>query len=237
MSASMKLYEQEMRTLLSIPSDERGRILTALLMATLGEEPSELPPLESAVFELIMSQVERAHALSAKRSMAGSRGGAPNKNTNAAREQSNSSKNKQNQATAADVQPKTNTNTNTNTNTSTSTNTSTETKNIKGNADKSANSRTKKFVPPTVEEIAEYCQSRQNNISPQKFFDHYSVADWHDAKGNKVKNWKQKVITWEGSAQNGSNSGNINADNTQSAGGKSGEILGNVKKKNYGVQL
>ena len=111
-----------MRTLLSLPSDERGKIFTALLMATLGEEPQELAPLESAIFELIMSQVERAHALSAKRSQAGSRGGAPNGNTNATNEQTQTSKFKQKQANAADVQPKSNTSTDTSTITSTNTN-------------------------------------------------------------------------------------------------------------------
>jgi gas vesicle protein len=59
----------------------------------------------------------------------------------------------------------------------------------------------KKFTPPTVEEIRDYCLERNNNVNPQKFFDHYSVADWHDVNGNKIRNWKQKVIRWEGEPQ------------------------------------
>lgn len=55
----------------------------------------------------------------------------------------------------------------------------------------------KQFIPPTVEEIAEYCKSRNNNVNPQKFFDYYNASEWEDAKGVKVRNWKQKVITWE----------------------------------------
>lgn len=54
-----------------------------------------------------------------------------------------------------------------------------------------------KFKPPTVEQVEEYCKSRNNNINPQKFFDYYNVSNWKDKDGKQVKNWKQKVITWE----------------------------------------
>lgn len=55
----------------------------------------------------------------------------------------------------------------------------------------------KKFKAPTLEEIQEYCKQRNNNIDVKKFFDYYEVGDWKDSKGNKIKNWKQKIITWE----------------------------------------
>jgi hypothetical protein len=32
-----------------------------------------------------------------------------------------------------------------------------------------------------------------SEIAAKRFFDYYSVADWKDSKGNKVKNWKQKA--------------------------------------------
>ncbi len=55
-----------------------------------------------------------------------------------------------------------------------------------------------KFVPPTVEEIREYCKQRGNQVDPQKVFDFYSSNDWKDSRGNPVKNWKQKIIgVWE----------------------------------------
>lgn len=50
---------------------------------------------------------------------------------------------------------------------------------------------------PTLEEVENYCKERNNNVDPKKFYDYYSVNNWIDNKGNKVKNWKQKVITWE----------------------------------------
>jgi hypothetical protein len=58
--------------------------------------------------------------------------------------------------------------------------------------------KSKPFVPPTVEEIETYCKKRNNNVDAQKFFDYYDAAEWCDKNGDKVKSWKQKVITWEG---------------------------------------
>lgn len=55
----------------------------------------------------------------------------------------------------------------------------------------------KQFTPPTLEEVRAYCIERGNNVDPEKFFDYYTAGQWKDAKGNRVKNWKQKVITWE----------------------------------------
>lgn len=65
--------------------------------------------------------------------------------------------------------------------------------------DKSKENRVKNiFTPPTLEEVMEYCSERKNNVDPKKFYDYYSVANWKDAKGNPVKNWKQKMIAnWE----------------------------------------
>lgn len=53
------------------------------------------------------------------------------------------------------------------------------------------------FVPPTLEEIQEYCKKRKNNVDAKRFFDFFDASDWVDSKGNQVRNWKQKVITWE----------------------------------------
>lgn len=56
----------------------------------------------------------------------------------------------------------------------------------------------KVFKKPLLEEIQEYCQSRNNEVDAEKFYDYYEANDWIDNNGKKVKNWKQKVITWEG---------------------------------------
>ena len=54
----------------------------------------------------------------------------------------------------------------------------------------------KRFIPPTVEEVTEYCNERNNNVDPQRFVDYYEANGWMRGK-NKIKDWKACVRTWE----------------------------------------
>lgn len=54
----------------------------------------------------------------------------------------------------------------------------------------------RRFTPPTIEEIHRYCWDKGLMVDEQTFFNYYNVSGWVDSKGNKVKNWKQKLITW-----------------------------------------
>lgn len=54
----------------------------------------------------------------------------------------------------------------------------------------------KVFVPPTYEEVFEYAKEKGRDDIAKEFFDYFTVGEWFDSKGNKVKNWKQKFITW-----------------------------------------
>ena len=59
-----------------------------------------------------------------------------------------------------------------------------------------SSTRTKRFIPPTVDEVRAYCQERQNGVDPQRFVDYYSSNGWMVGK-NKMKDWKAAVRTWE----------------------------------------
>jgi hypothetical protein len=61
-----------------------------------------------------------------------------------------------------------------------------------------------KFVKPTIEDVAEYCQERKNNIDAEAFVAHYSANGWKLANGNKLSDWKSAVITWEKRNDSGS---------------------------------
>lgn len=56
--------------------------------------------------------------------------------------------------------------------------------------------RQTRFIPPTVEEVRVYCIERKNRVDPEKFVAFYSAKGWMIGK-NKMKDWKQAVITWE----------------------------------------
>lgn len=58
--------------------------------------------------------------------------------------------------------------------------------------------KTNTFTPPTVEEVAAYCEDRGNGIDAAAFVAHYTANGWTQGKNHApVKDWKACVITWE----------------------------------------
>lgn len=62
---------------------------------------------------------------------------------------------------------------------------------------KSSSNKRTKFVPPTLEEVRAYARERKSGVDPEHFFNYFNEGNWKDSKGNAVKNWKQKFMTWE----------------------------------------
>lgn len=54
----------------------------------------------------------------------------------------------------------------------------------------------KTFTVPTVEEVAEYCNERNNNIDAEAFIDYYTARNWMIGK-TKMHDWKAAIRTWE----------------------------------------
>jgi DNA-binding Lrp family transcriptional regulator len=65
-----------------------------------------------------------------------------------------------------------------------------------------------KFTPPTLEQVRDYIQQhpKLSRIDPQGFIDFYESMNppWSDSKGNPVRSWKGKLLTWShyGNARN-----------------------------------
>ena len=53
-----------------------------------------------------------------------------------------------------------------------------------------------RFTPPTLQEVTDYCNERNNSVSPERFIDFYTSKGWMVGK-NKMKDWKAAVRTWE----------------------------------------
>jgi DNA replication protein DnaD len=66
----------------------------------------------------------------------------------------------------------------------------------KQQTNKTIGGKLKRFIPPEISEVQEYCLERKNNINPETFIDFYSATNWMRGK-NKVKDWKACVRTWE----------------------------------------
>ena len=54
-----------------------------------------------------------------------------------------------------------------------------------------------RFVPPTLEEVKDYCSERKNNVDAERFYDYYSANGWVQGKNKPIKDWKACVRTWE----------------------------------------
>lgn len=57
-------------------------------------------------------------------------------------------------------------------------------------------SPSRRFTPPTVDEVREYCRSRHNAVNAEAFVAFYTSNGWKVGK-NTMKDWKAAVITWE----------------------------------------
>lgn len=55
----------------------------------------------------------------------------------------------------------------------------------------------KRFVPPKLDDINAYIAEKGLIVNGQVFLDYFTAGDWKDSEGKPVKNWKQKLITWD----------------------------------------
>jgi hypothetical protein len=68
------------------------------------------------------------------------------------------------------------------------------TTNNNDNNDNNENNVCEEGAPPTLEEVKKYfkdCGYRDGNA--KKAWLSYEAANWHDSKGHKIRNWKQKI--------------------------------------------
>lgn len=62
--------------------------------------------------------------------------------------------------------------------------------------------KTSRFIPPTEEEVKQYCLENGYTLDTQRFVDFYECKGWMVGK-NKMKNWKAAVRTWARKDQGG----------------------------------
>lgn len=156
----------------TLSNEEAGQFAKALWAYTMRGEEQEITGSAKALYAIAIAtlkQDEQATAeISQKRAAAGSIGG---KQT-----QANASKEKQNEAKQANACNKN------------------KNKNIETDIEK----RNNRFIPPTVKEVEDYCNERQNGIDAQSFIDYYEANGWKQGAGRKpIVDWRACVRTWE----------------------------------------
>lgn len=59
-----------------------------------------------------------------------------------------------------------------------------------------------RFKAPNLEDVEQYITEKGYKVDAKVFFDYYSEAGWKDSDGKPVKNWKQRVVSWNSRAKN-----------------------------------
>lgn len=53
----------------------------------------------------------------------------------------------------------------------------------------------KRFVPPTVQDVAEYCRDKGYAVDAERFVDYYTANGWRVGK-NPMRDWQAAARTW-----------------------------------------
>ena len=80
------------------------------------------------------------------------------------------------------------------------------------NKNKNKKTKEKEFVPPTIDEIQKYVLEKKLTVDCQFFYNYFTEGKWIDSKGDKVKNWKQKILTWSKHSKNDNTKKDISAE-------------------------
>ena len=67
---------------------------------------------------------------------------------------------------------------------------------IKENTKEKA-TKSRVFVPPTLEEVEAEIQAKGHHVDALEFFNYYDSQAWKKANGQRVSNWKGCLVTWD----------------------------------------
>ena len=173
----IKIFVDYLDAIEPLGDAERGRLFTSLLTyARTGEAP-QLGGNERFLFPMMRAQLDRDIAAMAGVSEARSKAAKASKS-------SKSEQMQQMQANAAFADKSS----------------KDKDKDKDKDDDKKGNgARAARFTPPSVEEVATYCQERGNGVDASRFVDFYSSKGWMVGK-TKMKDWKAAVRNWERSS-------------------------------------
>ena len=178
----VKVYYDWLSMMEPLSDGERGRLITAVLKYASGDQIPELVGGEKYTFYALKSQIDRdkqSYAeLSARRKEIGALGGLA-KATKRYQELPNASKSYQTLANATKTcQDKD------------------KEEDIRPTKEKTPTESKRKFSPPSLEEVREYCRQRKNAVKPEAFVDFYTSKGWMVGK-TPMKDWKAAVRNWE----------------------------------------
>lgn len=177
----LKIWTSFREVIDPLNDSERGRLFTAMLeYAELGTVP-DFKGNERFIWPSAKQAIDRARAESERLTVNGSKGGRPKKTNGNQRKPTET---KENQQEPTETQKEK------------------EKKNKEREEENTSLTGSKRkplarFTPPTVEQVAAYCQERGNRINAQQFVDFYASKGWKVGQ-NPMKDWRACIRTWEG---------------------------------------
>ena len=185
---SFVFYRSFYKAIKKLSDKDLADSVRAICAYALDDQITELEGVPEIIFDMAKPQIDA----NIKRRACGEKGGRPKKKTDGFKnEKPTVSKNKTDGYSTE--KPNVNVNENVNVNANENENVN---ENVNANGNKSGGKPQRVFVPPTLDEVKDYCWERNNHIDPQAFIDFYSAKGWMIGK-NKMKDWKAAIRTWE----------------------------------------
>lgn len=182
--------ERTQRSFDAMSAEDAGYILKGLLKHAAGEDIdySEWTPMALAVYPLIEGQVDRMTQLRDKNRENGSRGGRPAKTESVPADSPTETETKPNQnPTETQQEPEANP----------------EKAPVpvpepeqKEKPPYGGKEKSPRFVPPTEEEVAEYCREHGYDINPSRFIAYYESKGWVVGRNAPMKDWRAAIRQW-----------------------------------------
>lgn len=170
----LKVWTSFKEVIEPLSDDEKGRLFVMMLIyAESFTEPSDFAGNERFIWPAAKQLIDLTYSESIRLSENGKKGGRPKSNKN----QTEATETNENQTEPNESH-----------------------KEKKGNVKKSNikenNTVIRRFTPPTLQEVTDYCRERGNSVDPSRFIDFYASKGWK--VGNQpMKDWKACIRTWE----------------------------------------
>ena len=187
---SCVFYKSFYDAIKNVPKESQLELYNAVFEYSFNDTiPDFTDGIAKAMFILMKPNIDSANARYRASVENGKKGGRPNKKT-----QQKPSENPEETQT----KPKQNLNDNVNVDV-----------NVNDNVNEYSKTTKKRFIPPTLDEVKNYCLERNNNVDAERFIDYYTSNGWKVGK-NPMKDWKAAIRTWEKGDKGKQNKGVMN---------------------------
>lgn len=192
MKSSFVMYTEYAEQIELLSMEQRGLLFTAIMAYAAGNDMPEMDAVTAMAFSFIRSRMdadnEKYQKTCEARREAGKKGGRPKaeqKNHDEAEKADASEENQKEAKKANGFFEKQN-----NPDIDNDIDNDKKESTLKGTKEKSP-----RFIPPTIDDVMEYCKEKRLNVDCQRFVDFYESKGWMIGK-NKMKDWRAAVRNW-----------------------------------------